>query len=311
MLQSLEGEAPGMLRREVALRVDCGQLSSKAARGSGVFAFYAGVCQPKLSYSAEVVHLVKNSVVYGVRAGEVTFELQDIMARKDRLIQEFADYREKQLESGQFNFIRARASFVDSKTLQLNNGKRLTAKNFVISTGSVVAPSPLESLNEIGYITSDEALSLKKLPKSLIILGGGSVAVEFAQVFSRLGVRVTLIQRSPQILRDEDADAAEVIETVFRREGITLFTATNLLNAWSEGQLKGISFEYEGQIVRVAAEEILYGLGRVPNTEGLDLHNAGVQLSFGRFLVNSKMETNVPHIYGAGDCLLGYTKSCI
>ena len=136
------------------------------------------------------------------------------------------------------------------------------------------------------------------------------MAVEFAQVFSRLGVRVTLIQRSPQILRDEDADAAEVIETVFRREGITLFTATNLLNAWSEGQLKGISFEYEGQIVRVAAEEILYGLGRVPNTEGLDLHNAGVQLSFGRFLVNSKMETNVPHIYGAGDCT-GCPESCI
>ena len=98
-------------------------------------------CMPTkaLLYSAEVVHLVKNSVVYRVRAGEVTFELQDIMARKDRLIQEFADYREKQLESGQFNFIRARASFVDSKTLQLNNGKRLTAKNFVISTGSVVA----------------------------------------------------------------------------------------------------------------------------------------------------------------------------
>jgi pyruvate/2-oxoglutarate dehydrogenase complex dihydrolipoamide dehydrogenase (E3) component len=160
----------------------------------------------------------------------------------------------------------------------------------------------LESLTEVGFITSDEAVALQKLPRSLIVLGGGSVSVEFAQFFARLGVRVTLIQRSAHILKDEDADAAHVVETVFRREGITVFTQTNLLQAWTEGNLKGVSFEYERQTVRVAAEEIFYGLGRIPNTEGLDLEKAGVQLSYGRFLVNSEMQTNVRHIYGAGDC---------
>jgi pyruvate/2-oxoglutarate dehydrogenase complex dihydrolipoamide dehydrogenase (E3) component len=83
---------------------------------------------------------------------------------------------------------------------------------------------------------------------------------------------------------------------------MTVFTGTDLLQAWREGAMKGISFEYEGQIVRVAAQEILYGLGRVPNTASLNLPSAGVDVSMGRFLVNSEMRTNISHIFAAGDC---------
>lgn len=261
-------------------------------------------CMPTkaLLYSAEVLHTVNNAVCFGIRAGEVSFNLQEILSRKDALIKEFADYRKGQLESGKFAFIRATARFKDSHTLSLSTGRELRAKNFIITTGSVVAPSPLRDLDEIGFITSDEALALPRLPKSLIVLGGGAVAVEFAQFFSRLGVRVTLIQRSPRILKEEEPDAAEVVEKVFRREGMSVFTGTNLIRAWREGDLKGVTFEYEGQKVRVAAEEILFGLGRSPNVDGLDLDKAGVQLTMGRFLVNSQMQTNVPHIYAAGDC---------
>ena len=261
-------------------------------------------CMPTkaLLYSAEVLHLVQNSAPVGVRACDISFDLKEIVARKDKLIQEFADYRQSQLESKRFDFIRANAEFKDAHTLELSNGQELKAKHFIIATGSTHAPSPMPSLNEVGYITSDEAISLEKLPKSLIVLGGGAVAVEFAQFFCRLGVRVTLIQRSLHILKEEDQDAAKVIEEVFRREGMTVFTGTNLKAAWREGGLKGVSFEYEGQTVRVAAEEIFYGLGRVPNTANLKLENAGVKLSLGRFLVNSEMQTNVPHIYAAGDC---------
>jgi pyruvate/2-oxoglutarate dehydrogenase complex dihydrolipoamide dehydrogenase (E3) component len=255
-----------------------------------------------LLYSAEVLHIVQNSAPVGVRACDISFDLKEIVARKDKLIREFADYRQSQLESKRFEFIRANAAFKDAHTLELSNGEELKAKNFVIATGSTHAPSPMPVLDEVGYITSDEAISLERLPKSLIVLGGGAVAVEFAQFFCRLGVQVTLIQRSAHILKEEDIDAAKVIEEVFRNEGMTVFTGTNLKDAWREGGLKGISFEHEGQTVRVAAEEIFYGLGRVPNTEGLKLENAGVRLSLGRFLVNSGMQTNVPHIYAAGDC---------
>ena len=261
-------------------------------------------CMPTkaLLYSAEVLHLVQNSAPVGVRARDVSFDLKEIVARKDRLIKEFADYRESQLESKRFDFIRANAEFTGPHTLALSNGQEIRAKNFVIATGSVQAPSPMPALDEVGYITSDEAIQLETLPRSLIILGGGAVSVEFAQFFCRLGVRVTLIQRSEHILKEEDSDVAQVIEEVFRREGMTVFTGTNLKNAWIEDGLKWISFEHQGQTVRIAAEEIFFGLGRSPNTANLALDKAGVRLSLGRFLVNSEMQTNIPHIYAAGDC---------
>jgi pyruvate/2-oxoglutarate dehydrogenase complex dihydrolipoamide dehydrogenase (E3) component len=261
-------------------------------------------CMPTkaLLYSAEVLHLVQNSAPLGVRACDVSFDISEIIGRKDRLIQEFADYRQEQLESKRFEFFRANASFLDAYTIQLSNGEKMRAKHFVIATGSLMAKSPMPSLDEVGYLTSDDAIFIKKLPRSMIVLGGGAVAVEFAQFFCRLGVRVTLVQRSPHLLKEEDGDAAKVIEDVFRKEGMTVFTGTNLKNAWREGNMKGVSFEHEGQIVRIAAEEIFFGLGRVPNTAGLHLEKAGVQVSLGRFLVNSEMQTNVPHIYAAGDC---------
>ena len=93
--------------------------------------------------------------------------------------------------------------------------RRLTAKHFVIATGSVISPPPLPALAEVGYITSDHALSLRKLPKSLIVLGGGAIACELAQFFARFDVKVTQIQRSPQVLKEFDAEAAAVVETGF------------------------------------------------------------------------------------------------
>jgi pyruvate/2-oxoglutarate dehydrogenase complex dihydrolipoamide dehydrogenase (E3) component len=151
-------------------------------------------------------------------------------------------------------------------------------------------------------MTSDDALALTTLPKSLIVLGGGSVAVEFAQFFARFGVEVSLVQRSPHILREQDPDTAGVIEEVFRKEGIKLFTNTQLVDAWREGNLKGVAFEQEGRTVRLLGEEIFVGLGRVPNTEGLHLEAARVSIEFGRILTTPEMRTTAPHIFAAGDC---------
>lgn len=261
-------------------------------------------CMPTkaLLHAAEVIHHARHTSGFGIFIPEVRFDLQDIISRKNRVIEEFASYRRGQLENGKFEFIRAHARFQDKHTLQLSDGRQLRAKNFIIATGSKIAPSPLRQLDEIGYLTSDTALFIEQLPKSLIVLGGGAVAVEFAQFFCRLGVAVTLIQRSTQILKEEDNDVAEVVESVFRQEGMTVFTGTHLVDAGRDGGLKTITFQCGGQTVRVAADEILYALGRTPNVSSLNLEAAGVLLAYGGLLVNSAMQTNVPHIYAAGDC---------
>jgi len=282
-------------------------------------------CMPTkaLLYAAEVMHLASHPELWGIRAGKVGFDFKKVMARKNVLIKDFADCRVKQLNTGKFKFVRSNAQFVDAHTVELitphpafghplpakrgegqgeGRSRQITAKYFIIATGSNVAPPPLPQLGEAGYITSDDALALKRLPKSLIVLGGGAVACEFTQFFARFGVKVTLVQRSEHILKEFDTDAAATIETVFRREGVRVFTGTKLLGAKRKGKLKTVYFEREGKPVSASAEEILFALGRVPNIASLDLEEAGVKTDNGRIIANELMQTSVPHIYAAGDC---------
>ncbi|MGB7747366.1 MAG: dihydrolipoyl dehydrogenase [Verrucomicrobiia bacterium] len=261
-------------------------------------------CMPTkaLLYAAEVMHLAGHAEPWGIRAGKVGFDFKKVMARKSALIKDFADYRRRQLAAGKFKFVRAQARFLDPHTVKLSNGKTLTAAHFIITTGSTVAPPPLPQLCETGYLTSDDALRLKRLPKSLIVLGGGAIACEFAQFFARFGVKVTLIQRSEHILREFDTDAAMEIEKVFQREGIGIFTNTQLTDAKRDGRWKTVSFRHKGKTALVSAGEILFALGRIPNTASLNLAGAGVASERGRIVANKFMQTSAPHIYAAGDC---------
>src|SRR5262245_28461654 len=261
-------------------------------------------CMPTkaLLYAAEVMHLVRHPHKWGVRSERPGFDFSQVMGRKNALIQDFADYRRQQLESGQFKFIRAQARFTGPHALSLSTGETLTAQYFVISTGSLVAPSPLPQLDQTGYLTSDTALKLTKLPRSLIVLCGGATAMEFGQFFARFEVKVTLIQRSEHVLHEFDTDATSVLENVFRREGVEVFAGTKLLDAVRDGESKTVSFLHRGENVRVSAEEIFFGLGRIPNTSSLELGKAGVAMERGRIIADERMQTSAPHIYAAGDC---------
>ncbi len=320
-------------------------------------------CMPTkaLLHAADVLHTVQRAGTWGLKAENVGHDFAAVMARKDAMIEDFASYRRQQLTGGKFEFIRANARFTDPHTVALDTGRSLTAKNFVLSTGSVVAEPPLPQLKDAGYFTSDDALALAKLPRSLIVLGGGAVGVEFAQFFQRFGVQVTLVQRSPHILRDFDTDAAEVLEKVFRREGMQVFTNTKLYNAGKrfDSETKFVAFQHDEkyreftpeeaakaaedrkrlpkefqpsdkpEIIEVTpthitirspadiagtgigssssasieADEILFALGRAPNTVGLGLANTGVRLDgHSRILTNEHQRTSAPHIYAAGDC---------
>ena len=284
-------------------------------------------CMPTkaLLYAAEVMHLASHPEPWGIRAGKVGFDFKKVMARKNALIKDFADYRVKQLNSRKVQIYPRQCKICgcahggidlgsagfqpacpSQKSTRGGSASRRNSppEHFVIATGSNVAPPPLPQLCETGYITSDDALALKRLPKSLIVLGGGAVACEFAQFFARFGVKVTLIQRSEHILKEFDTDAAAEIEKVFRREGIKVFTGTKLIGckAAKREMLKTVSFEHKGKTVSVSAEEILFALGRVPNTASLDLEKAGVVTDNGRIVANEFMQTSAPHIYTAGDC---------
>jgi pyruvate/2-oxoglutarate dehydrogenase complex dihydrolipoamide dehydrogenase (E3) component len=261
-------------------------------------------CMPTkaLLHAAEVYHQIQRSQVWGLRAGEVGYDFARVMERKDRLIGDFAAYRQQQLTEGKFQLLRAPARFLDPHTLDLGPAGTLRARAFVIATGSVQAPAPLPALDQADCLNSDAALELKQLPKSMVVLGGGAVAIEFAQFFGRFGVQVCVVQRSSRLLKDFDPDAGAVVESVFRKEGIQVYTGTRLLDAGRDGQGKFVEFEHEGQRRRIQAEEIFNGLGRAPNTAHLNLEAAGVTLERGRIVTDDTMQTSAPHIFAAGDC---------
>ena len=298
------GGSGGYAAARTAASADLKTVVIEGGREVGGLCILRG-CMPTkaLLYAAEVKHLAEHSRIWGVHTGKVSYDFKQVMARKDAQIKGFADFRVQQLNSGKFKFIRANAKFLDAHTVELSDGKKLTAKHFVIATGSSVALSPLPQLEEVGYWTSDAAVALKKLPKSLIILGGGAIACEFAQFFARFGVKVILIQRGERLLKEFDDDAGIEMEKVFRREGIQVYTGTKLLDAKRRGKLKTVSFNQNRKTISVSAEQILFALGRVPNTSGLDLRNAGVKTEVkGGVITNSRMQTSASHIYAAGDC---------
>lgn len=266
-------------------------------------------CMPSkaLLYAAEVLHLARAGKTWGLKIPRAGFDFKAVMARKKAMVEEFAKHRRYELQNGKFKLLRARARFLDAHTVELSEArlrapKCLRAKHFIICTGSLAGPAPLPELRETGFLTSDDALALARLPKSIIFLGGGPVAVELAQFFARFDVNVTIIQRGGHLLRDSDVDATRTLERTFRREGIRLFTGTRLLDAFRRGREKGVTFQLGQRIRKVLAEEILVALGRVPATADLGLEKIGVQLEYGRIITNACMQTTVPNIYAAGDC---------
>ena len=261
-------------------------------------------CMPTkaLLHAADVRFQSKRSNIWGIDSGEIGFDFGKVMQRKADMVEEFASYRRDQLQDGRFKLIRGMAQFRDPHTLDINNGELITAKKIMISTGSRVADLPLPELSNLGCITSDDALELKSLPKSIIVLGGGAVALEFAQFFARFDVEVTVLQRSPHVLSDFDEDSGIEIEAALRNEGITVHTDCKISAARNKGETKVVVIEQAKKFLEVQAEMVFHGLGRSSNTETLSLENAGVETERGRIISSPQMQTSMPHIFAGGDC---------
>ena len=261
-------------------------------------------CMPTkaLLHAAELRQAIRDASHWGIDSGPVTVDTSRLFGRKDFLIDDFAGFRGKQLSDGRFELFRSAARFTGPRTLELADGRTIGAGHFVVATGSVIAPPPVPGLAEVGYWTSDTAIREQPIPESLVVLGGGAVALEFAQFFARFGTRVTVVQRSPQLLSDFDADAAAEVEKAFRREGIQVFTGTQVESVERTADGVRVRFRQGRDVRETVAREVFHGLGRRPNTEGLGLDAAGVRLEGHRIVADLAQRTSAPAVFAAGDC---------
>jgi len=195
------------------------------------------------------------------------------------------------------------ASFLDSTSVQVE-GKTLRFKKAVIATGARPVVPALEGLNEAGFLTNETIFNLTALPKRLGVVGSGPIGCELAQAFARFGSRVSLLDRSSQILGREDPDAVRILRARFEKEGIAIFLNAKLKKVKKGPEGKRIYFEQDQKELSIIVDEILMGAGRAPNVEGLNLDRAGVEKDEKGIKVSELLQTSNPHIYAAGDVCL-------
>ena len=184
--------------------------------------------------SSDVTSLMRRAKEFGLAPVEVRPDLAAINFRKRKLVAEFADYRIQQLKNSRFDLYQEKGFFVSPHEVRAGK-KTLKSKTIIIATGTVVGKYNIPGLDKVGFITSDQALEMREMPKSMIVLGAGPVALELAQFFCRVGVAVTLIQRSGHVLSDTDEDLARPIEDRLREEGMKIYTKTQLQRVSSFG----------------------------------------------------------------------------
>lgn len=264
-------------------------------------------CMPSktLLESANRAESIRRAGEFGLRAEYFGADGSAIRARKRRLIGEFADYRRGQLEDGRFEFIRGHAAFADEHHLEvrlLDGGlRRLEARAFLIATGSVIKRVAVPGLEKSGFVTSDDVLDSDRIPESVIVLGGGAIALELASFYAGVGSQVTVIQRGEQVLKEMDGDVAEAVTEALEQRGVKIFRGTELLGTKRVDDRKRVEFIHEGQERSVEAGEILYALGREPNLAPLGLEQAGVGGQRKRLEVVPTQQTPAAHIFAAGD----------
>ena len=264
-------------------------------------------CMPSKSLieSANRFITLRRAEEFGLSAGSISVHPEKIRARKRALIGEFAGYRQGQLEDGRFDLFRGTANYVDGKTIRValrDGGERtINADSSLVASGSAISRPPIPGLEETGYLVSDDTLDAGELPDSIIVLGGGAIALEMAHYYEGLGGETTGIKRSPQVLKSIDEDVAKALEKAFIDRGIALYTGTSLTRVGAEDGQKVVYFDHGGEGKSVRADEILQALGRHPNTDGLSLEAAGVELDGHHIRTDAQQATSAANIFAAGD----------
>jgi mercuric reductase len=255
-------------------------------------------CKPTKAYlvAAEVVHEI-NTVAgkLGIEVGPARAQLAKVKARKDQLIVTPEVWMERLDGAGHTPFDGVGA-FLDERTIQVK-GDRLTADRILVATGSRTAVPPIDGIEEVGWIDHVSALELTEVPASLLVVGGGPVGLELAQIFSRFGARATVVQHADRISPRSDETATDELTVALEDEGIEILTGATVEKVQRDGA--DVVATIGDREVRVS--QVLLASGRVPNTEQLELARAGVDHTPAGITVDDRLRTSADGVWAAGD----------
>jgi pyruvate/2-oxoglutarate dehydrogenase complex dihydrolipoamide dehydrogenase (E3) component len=259
-------------------------------------------------WSAKVAYLVRHSAAFGTRTGNVSIDMVAVRQRKRAMVDELIAIHVRNYQASGTELIMGNGRFVGPKTVEvrLNDGgtRVLSGDKVMINTGSRAAIPDIPGIEAARPLTHIEALELDHLPAHLIVLGGGYVGLELAQMFRRFGSRVTIIEQGPRLMGREDPDVAQAVKAFLIEEGIEVLEATEVVDVQGvSGERVALTAVTPSGERKIEASDILLAAGRIANTAGIGLSDAGVELdSRGYIHVNDRLETSAPDVWALGDC---------
>lgn len=264
-------------------------------------------CVPSknLIRAAETLHKANNNVFDGISTSGRVNDFHAIIEAKRKLVHDLREqkYIDNIKDMDDFEYIEGYASIVSPTSVKVSD-RIIEGNHILLCTGAHPLIPDIEGLSDVNYLTNEEAFELDELPESIIVLGGSYIALEIAQMFSRLGSKVTILQRSDRILSTEQADLTDELDKYFTQEGITIITGNIIQSVSEENNVVNVFTQVSGIEKKFSAQKLIVATGRKANTANMNLEDIGVTLEHdGAIKVDEYMQTSVPTIYAAGDVL--------
>lgn len=269
---------------------------------------YACVPTKALLKCAKMYQKVRNAGSYGIEAQNVSFDFEDIMAYRKKVVEtitgggELGDRYVKLSEENEITTVIGTAKFIDEHVIEVD-GQAYVGKAFVVATGTVDFIPPIQGLSQVPYITFREAVTLERQPRKMAVIGGGPVGTELATFFAMIGTRVVLFQGAETILNREDPEIAALAQKYAGDNGIEVMANAKVVAVKeAQGGVYGLTVETGGKTITQAVDSILVATGKRAATDGLGLEEVGVKLDKrGSIKTGVDQQTSKKHIFAAGD----------
>lgn len=258
-----------------------------------------------LLYSAKILDSVKAASKYGVSAESPSFDLSKIMSRKDKTVKMLTGGVKMTVNSYGVTIVEKEAFIEGEKDGQIHiscSGETYFVKYLLVCTGSDTVIPPIPGLSETAYWTSKEALEVKQLPKTLVIIGGGVIGMEFASFFNSMGVKVHVVEMMAEILGVMDKETSGMLRSEYTKRGVTFYLNTKVV----EVNPHGVVIEKDGKTSTIEAEQLLLSVGRKANLSGVGLDKLNIELLRNGVKVDEHLLTSHPRVYACGD-ITGYS----
>ncbi len=268
-------------------------------------------CLPSknLIEAAKIIHDARHPRYPGLTPAEIGLDFRKLVEQKDDVIHGYRKKKYESLTGGKFAIEKGHVAFVDEHTVDID-GKRLTGDKILIATGSRPVILEIDGLCNVSFLTSDlltndEPMEMHELPRSLIVVGGGYIALELGQLFHRFGVEVTILERNEQLLaHGYEPGVGKTIGEVFEKEGIHILTKVAVRSVRQDRHETIVSADVDGEADELRTAKLLVATGRRPNSDKIDIEKVGVIVEKkGQVIVDEFLRTNISHIFAGGDVI--------